>query len=152
MRTERLPAPVFWPGEFHGLYSPWGHKELDTTERLSLHFTSLFSAIHKPSSDNHFPFLHFFFLGMVLITAPCTVLQAHYTHSINAACGCYCWLSLIFRFMYCFAVSALFSPTSTTAPKQPIPYLPWDELQGSIFYSKGHDDSKSHQDSFSWSP
>ena len=26
---------VFWPGEFHGLYSPWGHKELDTTERLS---------------------------------------------------------------------------------------------------------------------
>ena len=24
-------TPVFWPGEFHGLYSPWGHKELDTT-------------------------------------------------------------------------------------------------------------------------
>jgi len=21
---ERLPTPVFWPGEFHGLYSPWG--------------------------------------------------------------------------------------------------------------------------------
>ena len=33
---ERLPTPVFWPGEFHGLYSPWGHKESDTTERLSL--------------------------------------------------------------------------------------------------------------------
>ena len=31
-----LPTPVFWPGEFHGLYSPWGLKELDTTERLSL--------------------------------------------------------------------------------------------------------------------
>ena len=31
---ERLPTPVFWPGEFHGLYSPWGHKELDMTERL----------------------------------------------------------------------------------------------------------------------
>ena len=27
---------VFWPGEFHGLYNPWGHKELDMTERLSL--------------------------------------------------------------------------------------------------------------------
>ena len=27
---------MFWPGEFHGLYSPWGRKELDTTERLSL--------------------------------------------------------------------------------------------------------------------
>ena len=35
---ERLPTPVFWPGEFHRLYSPWGHKESDMTERLSLHF------------------------------------------------------------------------------------------------------------------
>ena len=35
-RRERLPTPVFWPGEFHGLYSPWGCKELDTTEQLSL--------------------------------------------------------------------------------------------------------------------
>ena len=26
--------------EFHGLYSPWDRKELDTTEWLSLHFTS----------------------------------------------------------------------------------------------------------------
>ena len=31
-RIEQLPTPVFWPGEFHWLYSPWGHKELDTTE------------------------------------------------------------------------------------------------------------------------
>ena len=23
-RRKRLPSPVFWPGEFHGLYSPWG--------------------------------------------------------------------------------------------------------------------------------
>ena len=33
-RRERLPTPVFWPGEFHGLYSPQGPKELDMTERL----------------------------------------------------------------------------------------------------------------------
>ena len=31
---ERLPTPVFWPDEFHGLHSPWGGKELDTTEHL----------------------------------------------------------------------------------------------------------------------
>ena len=31
-RRERLPTPVFWPEEFHGLYSPWGCKESDTTE------------------------------------------------------------------------------------------------------------------------
>ena len=41
-RRDRLPIPVFWPGEFHGLFSPWGHRESDTTERLSLHFTSIF--------------------------------------------------------------------------------------------------------------
>ena len=37
-----LATPVFWPGEFHGLHSPWGHKESDTTERLSLHFTFIY--------------------------------------------------------------------------------------------------------------
>ena len=31
-KRERLPTPVSWPGEFHGLYSPWGCKELDMTE------------------------------------------------------------------------------------------------------------------------
>ena len=38
-RRENLPTPVFWPGEFHGPYSPPSHKELVTTERLSLHFS-----------------------------------------------------------------------------------------------------------------
>ena len=33
-RRERLLTPVFWSGEFHG--HPWGCKELDTTEQLSL--------------------------------------------------------------------------------------------------------------------
>ena len=33
---EGLLTPVFWPGEFHGLYSPWGHQQSDTTEQLSL--------------------------------------------------------------------------------------------------------------------
>ena len=35
-RGEKLPTPVFWPGEFRGLYSPWARKESDTTKRLSL--------------------------------------------------------------------------------------------------------------------
>ena len=42
-RRERLPTPVFWPGEFHGLCSPSGRKESDTTEQLSL---SLFTLSH----------------------------------------------------------------------------------------------------------
>ena len=36
-KWERIPTPVFLPGEFHGPrnlvdYSPQGHTELDTTE------------------------------------------------------------------------------------------------------------------------
>ena len=39
-RREQQPTPVFLPGESHGQrslmgYSPWGHKESDTTEWLS---------------------------------------------------------------------------------------------------------------------
>ena len=39
-RREWLPTPVFLPGELHGQrslvgYSPCGHKESDTTERLT---------------------------------------------------------------------------------------------------------------------
>ena len=38
LRREKLPTPVFWPGEVCGLYSPWGHKESDTTEQVSLSY------------------------------------------------------------------------------------------------------------------
>ena len=37
-RRERLPTPVFWPREFHGLYSPRGFKESDTPETLSVSY------------------------------------------------------------------------------------------------------------------
>ena len=33
-RWERLPTPIFWSGEFHGLYSSRGHKQLNTIEQL----------------------------------------------------------------------------------------------------------------------
>ena len=35
-RRDRLPTPVFWSGEFHGLYTPWGSQESDMIERFSL--------------------------------------------------------------------------------------------------------------------
>ena len=34
--THSVIPRIFCPGELHGLYSPWGCKESDTTERLSL--------------------------------------------------------------------------------------------------------------------
>ena len=54
------PNPVFWPGEFHGLYSPGGVAKsqtelLSTTKWLSLHFHSLFST-HQTGGILH-PYL-----------------------------------------------------------------------------------------------
>ena len=53
-RRKWQPTPVFLPGEFHGWwnlvgYSPWGRKELDTTERLHFHshFRPLQSFIYE---------------------------------------------------------------------------------------------------------
>ena len=34
--VQFLGQEVFWLGEFHGLHSPWSHKELDMNEQLSL--------------------------------------------------------------------------------------------------------------------
>ena len=61
-RREWLPTPVFWPGEFHGLYSPWGRKESDTTGRLSL---SLFtpSAPSGTAPCCNYPLGHWMFLS-----------------------------------------------------------------------------------------
>ena len=48
-----LPTPVFWPREFHGLYSPWGHKELDMTE-LTFTFKSSWTVSQVLSQGTHF--------------------------------------------------------------------------------------------------
>ena len=52
LRREWLPTAVFLPGEFHGQrslvgYSPWGCKELDTTEHV---FLPAASALDSSSS------------------------------------------------------------------------------------------------------
>ena len=58
-RREWLPTPVFLPGELHGqrslaVYSPWGRKESDMTERLTLSHSDIqFS--HSIMSDSLWP-------------------------------------------------------------------------------------------------
>ena len=49
-RREWLSTPVLLPGEFHGQrclegYSPWGHKESDTTELLTLSHISYYTLV-----------------------------------------------------------------------------------------------------------
>ena len=74
-RRERLPTPVFWPGEFCGLYSRWGCKESNTTDRLSFcikqvyqhHFPNSICSLHV--SVQHFGNSHSissFFLAITI--------------------------------------------------------------------------------------
>ena len=58
------PTPVFLPGESHGQrsltgYSPWGHKESETTERLSMractHACTALSWLIYSLTDDFFP-------------------------------------------------------------------------------------------------
>ena len=54
-RRERLPTPAFWPREFHGLCSPWGYKESDTTEWISLSLSFILQMTVNPLTSmlNH---------------------------------------------------------------------------------------------------
>ena len=58
-KRERLSTPVFWPGEFHGLYSPWSRKESDTTEHFHFHLCEVWLFLcsfnlffHRPPNQN----------------------------------------------------------------------------------------------------
>ena len=62
---------ILWKSAFNGVYL-----SLAPLPLASPHF----SAICKASSDNHFNILHFFFLGMILATASCTMLRI-FVHS-----------------------------------------------------------------------
>ena len=51
-RRKWQSTPVFLPEKSHGRrslvgYSPWGHKESDTTERLHFHFLFIWNSIFK---------------------------------------------------------------------------------------------------------
>ena len=56
----------------------------------------LFSAIYKASSDNHFAFLHFFFLEMVLITASGTMSWTSIHSSLSTLLHLIPWINLSF--------------------------------------------------------
>jgi len=63
---------ILWNSAFRCLYLSFS----------SLLFTSLlFTAICKASSDSHFAFLHFFYMGMVLIPVSCTMSRTSFHSS-----------------------------------------------------------------------
>ena len=79
-RKKWQPTPVFLPRESHGLrslvgYRPWGHKESDTTERLT--HTHTHTHTHRCLSAwfNALPHLFSPYLKILLKYSCCTVLQ-----------------------------------------------------------------------------
>ena len=54
-RRERLPTPVFWPGEFHGLCSPWCLKESDRLSDFHFHFSLSIGDLPNPGMEPRSP-------------------------------------------------------------------------------------------------
>ena len=56
-KRERLLTPVFWPGEFHELYSPWGCKESDINNNNNIlpsvlgNSSLIFRKVHSFTQD-----------------------------------------------------------------------------------------------------
>ena len=61
-RREWIPTPVFWPGESYRLHSPWGCKELNTNEWLSLSHPSAMLLVSFLSHISLFHLRHICFL------------------------------------------------------------------------------------------
>ena len=60
-RRERLPTPVFWPGDLYGLYSSWVTKSqtwLNSTHQASLSITNSRSLLKLMSIESVMPFNH----------------------------------------------------------------------------------------------
>ena len=75
LRKAFLSVPaILWNSAFKWVYLSFS----------SLLFASLlFTAICKASSDSHFAFLHFFFMGMILIPVSCSMSQT----SVHSSSG-----------------------------------------------------------------
>ena len=76
---------IFWNSAFRWVYLSFSPLPLASL---------LFSAICKSSSDNHFAFLHFFFLRMVLIPTSCTKSQTSIHSSSGALSDRIPWIYL----------------------------------------------------------
>ena len=47
-----LPTPVFWPGEFHGLYSPWVAKSRILLSDFHFHLNIIKAIYDKPTANS----------------------------------------------------------------------------------------------------
>ena len=76
-RREGLPTPVFWLGEFHGLYNPWGHKKSDTTVTFTFTRFKTFISFHVRSFTMPFSLVLF-----MISLCRCPMISLIYLHLI----------------------------------------------------------------------
>ena len=71
-RRAQQPTPVFLPGESHGqgslVYSPWGHRELNMTERLSTAWHIILTEKNLSKQIQLLSLLSCLFKGIVVIS------------------------------------------------------------------------------------
>ena len=75
LEKGKLPTPVFWPEEFHGLYSPWGFKELDMFEQLLLSLSNILGTVVKLTLPlkHSWKFIQHWYPKMWLLNSRCLI-------------------------------------------------------------------------------
>ena len=90
-RREWLPTPVFLPGEFHGQrglggYSPWGHKESETTKRLTLLLFFFYFLLNEYQGVKwlgiRLVYVSFTMKHQTVYQTCCAILYSHQQHSV----------------------------------------------------------------------
>ena len=79
-RREWQPTPVFLPGESHGQrglvgYRPWGHKETDTTERVTHTHTHTHTRWEVCELTGYKISFHNIYAGQIIILYTLIILQ-----------------------------------------------------------------------------
>ena len=88
-RRERLPTPVLWPREFHGLYSPWGHRVRHDLVTFNFQSNMTGKAHIKLCRDRRHPnelsYEHYWQnrIFPVCIMLVCSLFYATWIHEIN---------------------------------------------------------------------
>ena len=86
-RRGGLPTPVFWPGEFQGLYSPWGRKETQLSD-FHFHFspTALCSYNQYCSYQMIFQLYYFLSITELIMSFLKTEIMSHLYLNFQAPC------------------------------------------------------------------
>ena len=116
-RRERLPTTVFWPGEYHGVYSPWGCKESDMTERLSLSMSPLEGAKSPPvenQSSREYNCIYLAAPSTQILVSPRTVVLLHQCYLL-----CAVFLDISFQSIFSHSFLCAFQTTTLSEFKSP---------------------------------